>query len=69
MTTSPCTPVTFVADLLDRLVELGLAAAGDEDVSPFGDEPLGRGQADAAVAAGDDRDLAFELPHVVEPPV
>src|SRR5262249_33672021 len=51
------------ADQLDRLVELGLPPAGDEDMGPFLNESPGRRQADAAVAAGDDRDLAFELPH------
>src|SRR5262245_39914894 len=51
------------ADPLDRPVELGLAAAGDEDVSPLGGEEPGGGQAHPAVAPGDDCDLTFELAH------
>ena len=38
-------------------VELGLAAAGDEDVGAFGNESLGGGEADAAAAAGYESDF------------
>jgi hypothetical protein len=38
------------AELRDRFVEFRLAAAGDEDVGAFGDEPPGGGQADTVVA-------------------
>jgi hypothetical protein len=48
-------------DLPDRLIEFRLAASGDEDVGALGDEPPGRGQADAAVAPGVDRDFPFQL--------
>jgi hypothetical protein len=48
-----------LAALLYRCIEFRMPAAGDEDVGAFGDEPAGRGQADAAVASGDDRDFAF----------
>jgi len=37
--------------LPDRFVQLRLTAAGNEDVGTLGDEPPGRGQADAAVAS------------------
>jgi hypothetical protein len=43
-----------LADVADRLIEFRLAASGDEDVGTFGDEALGGGQADAAVATSDD---------------
>jgi hypothetical protein len=43
----------ILADLLDRGVEFGLTAAGDEDVGAVFDEALGGGQANAAVPAGD----------------
>ena len=56
-----------VADLGDRPVQLLLPAAGDDDLGPLGREPLGRRQADAAVAARDDRDLAVELTHRTTP--
>src|SRR5215469_6679111 len=35
------------------LVQFRLSARGDEDVRAFFDKPLGRGQADSAIAAGD----------------
>src|SRR5262245_49479373 len=50
-----------LADLPDRFVQLLLAASGDEDVGALGDEPPGGGQADAAVAPGDDRDFPYLL--------
>ena len=50
-----------LADLPDRLIEFRLAAAGDEDVGALGDVAPGGGQADAAVAPGDDRDFPFQL--------
>src|SRR5262249_9324311 len=46
-------------DRFQSCVELGLAATGDEDEGPLGGEPPGRGEADAAGAAGDQRDLSF----------
>jgi hypothetical protein len=49
-----------VADLLHRLIELGLAPARDEDVGTFVRESLGGGEADAAVAPRDHRDFSFE---------
>src|SRR5262249_32784538 len=58
-----------LADLPDRLIEFGLAASGDEDVGTLGDEPPGRGQANAAVAPGDDRDFAFQFPRHGTPPL
>ena len=51
------------ADLLHRRVELGLAAAGDEDVRAFFHEPLRDGQADPARPAGDDGDLSVQSRH------
>jgi hypothetical protein len=47
----------LLADLSDRLIEFRLPASGDVDVGAFRDEPAGSGQADAAVAPGDDRDF------------
>ena len=55
-----------VADLRDRLVEFRLPASGDDHLGAFGREPPGCGQADATVAAGDDRDFPFELPAMFE---
>ena len=52
------------ADFLDRLVELLLAPAGDEDVRAFFDEELRRCQGHAGCRSGDDRNLAFQLSHV-----
>ena len=50
-----------LADVPDRLIELRLAAAGDEDVGALGNElPVG-GQAVAAAAPGDDRDFPFQF--------
>jgi hypothetical protein len=45
-------------------------AADDDDARAFIDQPLGDRQADAAVAAGDERHLAFEASSVhVFPPL
>jgi hypothetical protein len=58
-----------LADLPDRFIELRLSAAGDEDVGALGDEAPGGGQADTAVAPGDDRDFPFQvLRHGTPPP-
>jgi hypothetical protein len=40
-----------VADLLHRLIELGLTPARDEDMGTFLRESLGGGEADTAVAS------------------
>src|SRR6266481_2041471 len=48
------------ADLPRRHVELGLTAPGDEDVSALLGEPLGGGEADSAIAPGDDRDFPLQ---------
>src|SRR5262249_2333073 len=58
-----------LADLPDRFVKLRLSAAGDEDVGAFRDEPVGGGQADAAVASGDDGDFPFHVPTHGTPPL
>ena len=47
-----------VAEFLDRRVEFGLPAAGDEDVRALLDESLGGGETDAGAASGDDCRLA-----------
>ena len=52
-----------LANRLDRLVEFSLAAAGNEDLSAFGDEMLSGGQADAAGASGDDGYFSIQLSH------
>ena len=51
----------FRPDLLDRCIQVRLAATRDEDVSALGHEPLGRSQADAAVAAGNEGNFPSEL--------
>ena len=51
----------LVADLFDCLVKVGLPTTSDENVGSFGDEALGRGQPDAAGAAGDQRDFTGEF--------
>src|SRR5262249_25312554 len=58
-----------LADLPDRLIEFRLAAAGDEDVGALGGEAPGGGQADAAVAPGDDRDFPFQFLRHGTPPL
>ena len=47
------------AGFLKGLVELGLAAAGDEEIGAFLSKPLGGRDADAAVVPGYDGDLVF----------
>ena len=49
------------SDLLDGGVQVRLAAACDEDVGSFGHEALGGGEADAAVAAGDEGDFTVRV--------
>ena len=51
------------ADLRRRAVQLRLAPAGDDHLRALRREPFGAGQADAAVGAGDDRDLALKSAH------
>ena len=60
-------PGDVPADFLDRLVELFLTPAGDEDVCAFCDEELRRCQGHAGCRSGDDRNLAFELSHDLSP--
>ena len=48
-------------DLLDRCIQVHLPTPGDKNVSSLGDEALGRGQSDAAIAAGDQRDFTGEF--------
>src|SRR5713226_2421447 len=56
----PLDAADVLADLAHRGVELGVTATGDEDVRAFRDEPLCSGEADSAVASGDDRDFSFQ---------
>src|SRR5260370_25023425 len=49
------------ADCVHGLVEFLLATARDEDIGTLFDEKLCRSQSNPFCAAGDDRDLAFEL--------
>ena len=49
-----------VADQRFGLVQLALAAPGDEDVGAFFDEPLRGRQPDTATAAGDHGDLSIQ---------
>ncbi len=51
------------ADFLYGSFQFRLAPAGDEDVGAFGYETLRGGEADAAVAAGDDGYFSFEFAH------
>ena len=51
----------ITTDVSDCFVQLALTPGSDEDIRAFLHEPLGRGQADAAVAAGDEGDLSFEF--------
>ena len=62
-------PARIMADLRHRPIEFGLPSTGHEHASAFGREPFGARQTDAAVGAGDDRDLAFQLAHVRLPSV
>ncbi|MNL55403.1 hypothetical protein D3C87_1788160 [compost metagenome] len=47
-----------------RVVHGSLPPAEDRDTRAFGHEGLGRGEADAAVATGDDSGLSREFAHV-----
>src|SRR5262245_52671223 len=58
-----------LADLPDRVVQLRLPAAGDEDVGALGDEPPSGGEADAAVAPGNDCDFPFQFFRHETPPL
>ena len=51
------------SDLFDCGIKFGLRASSDVDVGAFADEVFRRGQADAAVAAGDECDFSVELTH------
>ena len=53
----------IASDLLDRGRQLSIAAPCDEDVGSFVHELLRARQADAAIAAGNERNLSFELAH------
>ena len=53
------------ADFADGGVKLGLAAAGDEEARALRGETLCGREADAAVRAGDDDNLAFKSAHDV----
>ena len=55
----------ILADLLYGGVEFSLAPAGNEYVGAFVGESLGCGQADAAVASGNDSYFSFVLGHTV----
>src|SRR5262245_4289880 len=57
------------ADLLDRRRQRALTPARDEDVGALVHELLRRGQADAAVAPGDDRDFPFQFLRHGTPPL
>src|SRR6202040_2563595 len=52
-----------VADQRFCLVQLAIAAAHDEDIRPFVDEPMRGRQPDTAAAAGDYGDLASQSCH------
>jgi hypothetical protein len=54
-----------LADLRDSLVELGLAATGDEYIGALFNEPLGGREADAAAASRDEGDLLLQQRHFV----
>ena len=49
-----------------RLVELLLATARDEDVGPFFDEQLCRGEGDAGSRAGNHSDLILQFFYVTD---
>lgn len=51
----------LLAELLGRRVECSLIPSRDDHRRALRDEPAGRGQADAAVAAGDQGGLASEF--------
>jgi hypothetical protein len=48
---------------MHRAVEFRSSSAGHENDCAFLGKPLGRRQPDAAIRAGDDRNLAFEPTH------
>ena len=52
-----------VADRLHCLIELSLAASGDEDTSAFLHEELCDRQADPLGPSGDDRHFSLQLAH------
>jgi len=51
----------IAADFAYCVVELVFAAAGDVDVSAFGDEECGCGQSHACGGSGDDCDLSMQF--------
>ena len=51
-------------DLLNGCGQFSVAAAGDEDVCAFADKLPGGREADAAIAARNERDFSFKLAHV-----
>src|SRR5206468_7984839 len=55
-----------VPDLLDGRRQLRLTASSDEHVRAFVHKSHGRGQTYAAVSAGNERNFAFKLLHVLE---
>src|SRR5882724_8475570 len=62
--TSPCTPVTFLSELLYRRSQFRFTATADEDVRAFVHKLLRRRQTDAAVATSDDCNFSFKPIHV-----
>ena len=54
----------MLSDLFDRRIQFLLAAARDENVSPFVNKPLRCGKANAAIAASDQGNFSFELSDV-----
>ena len=58
-----------VTELRRQLLAAPFVDVGDDDLRAFGDEPLDRRPADAAGAAGDDRDLARESSPMVRRPL
>src|SRR5207249_6934551 len=51
-------------DLLDRRSQLRITTPRDEDVRAFAHKQLGRREANAAIAASDECDFSFKLPHI-----
>src|ERR1700730_10990144 len=62
--TSPCMAVTFFADLFGRRSQLRLAPPCYKDVGAFIHKLLGRGKANAAVAARNERTFPLKLTHL-----
>jgi hypothetical protein len=58
-----------VADRPGSFIELFLPAAGNDDFRPFGSKKFGSSQPDAAVAAGNKRNLPQQFCHECVPPV